>query len=80
MSWDLNQRLEGYERLLSRQAYLAGDQLTLADLFHMPDGIQVLQVRVCEAAVVADWLCLLFALHRLAPRRQADIRPSRLKP
>lgn len=52
MSWDLNQRLEGYERLLSRQAYLAGDQITLADLFHMPNGIQVLQVRVCEAAVV----------------------------
>jgi glutathione S-transferase len=45
MSWDLNQRLEGYERLLSRQPYLAGEELTLADLFHMPNGLQVLQVR-----------------------------------
>ncbi|KAL1965221.1 hypothetical protein VTN77DRAFT_5975 [Rasamsonia byssochlamydoides] len=28
--------LAGYERILSKQRYLAGDTLTLADLFHLP--------------------------------------------
>jgi glutathione S-transferase len=28
--------LAGYERILSKQPYLAGDKLTLADLFHLP--------------------------------------------
>lgn len=29
---------EGYERILSNQKYLAGEKLTLADLFHVPSG------------------------------------------
>jgi glutathione S-transferase len=31
-------KLEGYERILSRTEYLAGDELTIADLFHLPYG------------------------------------------
>ncbi|KAL1406991.1 hypothetical protein Q8F55_006404 [Vanrija albida] len=34
----LAKRLEGYERILSKQKYLAGDKLTLADIFHLPYG------------------------------------------
>ncbi|KAL1980290.1 hypothetical protein VTN96DRAFT_4378 [Rasamsonia emersonii] len=32
----LEETLAGYERILSKQPYLAGDKLTLADLFHLP--------------------------------------------
>jgi glutathione S-transferase len=31
-------KLEGYERVLARSRYLAGDQLTLGDVFHLPYG------------------------------------------
>ncbi|KAL5360296.1 glutathione S-transferase [Aspergillus floccosus] len=40
--------LEGYERLLSRQKYLAGDQVTLADLSHLPYGVFVEQYGFAE--------------------------------
>ncbi|CAE6525846.1 unnamed protein product [Rhizoctonia solani] len=29
-------KMDGYERILSKQKYLAGDTFTLADLFHLP--------------------------------------------
>ncbi|KAJ6480557.1 glutathione S-transferase [Mycena vitilis] len=32
----LDKKLDGYERILSKHRYLAGDKLTLADLFHLP--------------------------------------------
>ncbi|KAJ4157685.1 hypothetical protein NW754_009333 [Fusarium falciforme] len=35
---DLDKALQGYERILSKQKYLAGDNITLADLFHLPYG------------------------------------------
>ena len=35
--------LEGCERLLSRQKYLAGDQVALAHLTHLPYGVVVEQ-------------------------------------
>lgn len=35
---DLDKSLQGYERILSKQKYLAGDNITLADLFHLPYG------------------------------------------
>ncbi|GCB17177.1 glutathione S-transferase PM239X14 [Aspergillus awamori] len=35
--------LEGYERVLSKQPYLAGQQLTLADLAHLPYGVFIEQ-------------------------------------
>ncbi|KAF8516177.1 glutathione transferase [Hysterangium stoloniferum] len=34
----LAHKLDAYERILSKQAYLAGDEVTLADLFHLPYG------------------------------------------
>ncbi|CAE6472095.1 unnamed protein product [Rhizoctonia solani] len=34
----LNLKMDGYERILSKQKYLAGDSFTLADLFHIPYG------------------------------------------
>ncbi|KAF8645502.1 hypothetical protein AX16_007787 [Volvariella volvacea WC 439] len=34
-------KLDAYERILSKQKYLAGDEVTLADLFHVPHGILV---------------------------------------
>ncbi|KAF9037606.1 glutathione S-transferase [Panaeolus papilionaceus] len=34
----LNGKLDAYEAILSRTKYLAGDQITLADLFHLPFG------------------------------------------
>ena len=35
--------LEGYERVLSKQPYLAGATVTLADLAHLPYGVFVEQ-------------------------------------
>ncbi|KAH9837537.1 glutathione S-transferase [Rhodofomes roseus] len=34
----LNSKLDAYEVLLSKHRYLAGDEITLADLFHLPFG------------------------------------------
>jgi glutathione S-transferase len=34
----LEGKLAGYEKILSKQKHLAGDDLTLADLFHLPYG------------------------------------------
>jgi len=34
----LNEKLDVYEGILGKQAYLAGDHVTLADLFHLPLG------------------------------------------
>lgn len=32
----LSSKLDGYERILSKQKYLAGNELTIADLWHLP--------------------------------------------
>jgi glutathione S-transferase len=37
----LEGRLAGYERILGRQRYLAGDEVSLADLFHLPYGTKL---------------------------------------
>ncbi|THU81853.1 glutathione S-transferase-like protein [Dendrothele bispora CBS 962.96] len=37
----LEAKLDGYERILSKQKYLAGDVLTIADLFHLPFGMAI---------------------------------------
>lgn len=34
----LEGKLDGYERILSKQKYLAGDNITVVDLFHLPHG------------------------------------------
>jgi len=31
-------KLEGYERILAKQKYLCGDEITMVDLFHLPYG------------------------------------------
>ncbi|KAG8702971.1 hypothetical protein FRC12_015543 [Ceratobasidium sp. 428] len=41
---NLKNKLEGYERVLAKQKYLAGDSITLADLFHLPYGHFVNQI------------------------------------
>ncbi|KAK7699352.1 Glutathione S-transferase hmp2 [Botryosphaeria dothidea] len=35
---DLGTVLAAYDKILAEQKYLAGDELTLADLFHLPNG------------------------------------------
>lgn len=35
---DLNEVFAYYDNVLAEQKYLAGDELTLVDLFHLPDG------------------------------------------
>ncbi|KAF5350518.1 hypothetical protein D9756_008530 [Leucocoprinus leucothites] len=35
---DLSKRLDVYDQILSKQKYIAGDELTLADLYHLPGG------------------------------------------
>ncbi|KAK7462166.1 hypothetical protein VKT23_007769 [Stygiomarasmius scandens] len=39
----LSDKLDGYERILSKQKYLAGNEITLADLFHLPYGLMLAQ-------------------------------------
>jgi glutathione S-transferase len=39
-------KLEGYERILSKQRYLAGANVTLADLSHLPTGIVLSQIGI----------------------------------
>lgn len=34
----LHKVLEGYERVLTKYTYVAGPKLTIADLFHLPNG------------------------------------------
>jgi len=38
---NLAKRLDGYERILSKQRFLGGEELTIADLFHLPYGILI---------------------------------------
>ncbi|KAK2467387.1 hypothetical protein APHAL10511_000622 [Amanita phalloides] len=40
----LDAKLDGYERILSKQKYLAGNELTIADLFHIPVGTRLYDV------------------------------------
>jgi glutathione S-transferase len=37
----LEGKIQGYERVLARQRYLAGDEVTLADLVHLPMGARL---------------------------------------
>ena len=41
----LAKKLEGYERMLGKSPYLAGEKITLADLFHLPYGQKAIDVR-----------------------------------
>lgn len=35
----LEAKLDVYDKILSKQKYLAGDEITLADLFHIPYAV-----------------------------------------
>ena len=37
----LSTKLDVYEQILSKQKYIAGDQITLVDLFHLPNGAKL---------------------------------------
>ncbi|KAM0181322.1 hypothetical protein ACHAPC_007366 [Botrytis cinerea] len=39
----LDNNLAVYDQILSKQKYLAGDEITLADLYHLPHGTQALK-------------------------------------
>ncbi|TFY82133.1 hypothetical protein EWM64_g1877 [Hericium alpestre] len=38
LSGQLDAKLAAYDKILAKQKYLAGDEITLADLFHLPYG------------------------------------------
>ncbi|WVW81103.1 hypothetical protein I302_103094 [Kwoniella bestiolae CBS 10118] len=40
----LTRNFEGYERILSKQRYLAGDKLSVVDLFHIPSALWLAMV------------------------------------
>ncbi|KAF8337822.1 glutathione S-transferase [Amanita rubescens] len=39
----LGGRLDVYEKILSKQKYIAGDEFSLADVFHLPYGVKLYQ-------------------------------------
>ena len=53
----LKHRLAGYERMLSKTRYLAGDELTVVDMFHLPMGEAMLQVGVSVTLDEDSALC-----------------------
>ncbi|KAF5339184.1 hypothetical protein D9611_011203 [Ephemerocybe angulata] len=55
----LEQKLDAYDRILSKQKYLSGDEVTLADLFHLPYAVSLPEAGVNAMEVrpnVARWL------------------------
>jgi len=44
----LDATFKGYEAILSKQKYLAGNELTAADLFHLPYGIMIKEVGLAD--------------------------------
>ncbi|EEB87612.1 hypothetical protein MPER_14987, partial [Moniliophthora perniciosa FA553] len=56
---ELSNRLDGYEVILGRQRYLAGNELTMADLFHLPYGAWLTQagsdILTTQGPHVARW-------------------------
>ena len=40
----VEERLPGYEKILAKQKFLAGDELTLVDLFHLAHGTLLVEV------------------------------------
>ncbi|KAF9483559.1 glutathione S-transferase [Pholiota conissans] len=38
---ELSAKLEVYDQILGKQRFLAGDEITLADLFHVPMGVMI---------------------------------------
>jgi len=60
----LDQALAVYETILSKQAYLAGNELTLADLAHLPYGNHITEVKgevFAKYPAVHKWMSGLLA-------------------
>ncbi|ESK85914.1 glutathioneS-transferase [Moniliophthora roreri MCA 2997] len=55
----LGQKLKGYEAILGKQKYLAGDELTIVDLFHLPYGSLLSaagsNIMSCQGLNVTRW-------------------------
>ncbi|KAI9763702.1 MAG: hypothetical protein M1840_009175 [Geoglossum simile] len=45
---ELEKRLDVYETILSQQSYIAGNEFTLADIFHIPYGAMLVQADAGE--------------------------------
>lgn len=45
---ELDDALAVYEKILSKQKYLAGEELTLADLYHLPYGAMLQRLGYAE--------------------------------
>ncbi|KAF6746674.1 glutathione S-transferase, partial [Ephemerocybe angulata] len=56
---ELKAMLDVYEGILSKQAYLAGDEVTLADLFHVASGVR-LQLAAIGAIETRPNVCRWF--------------------
>lgn len=60
-------KLDAYESILATRPYLAGNNLTLADLFHLPYGQKIIDAGHGEALMdhkarphVAKWVAVAF--------------------
>ncbi|KAK7448521.1 hypothetical protein VKT23_013783 [Stygiomarasmius scandens] len=55
----LSDKLDGYERVLAKQKYLAGNEITMVDLFHLPFGSMLVQggsdIMTSKGPNVARW-------------------------
>ncbi|EEB94251.1 hypothetical protein MPER_06962, partial [Moniliophthora perniciosa FA553] len=55
----LDRKLNGYEAILGKQKYLAGDELTVVDLFHLPYGsllsVAGSNIMSCQGPNVTRW-------------------------
>ncbi|KZP30697.1 glutathione S-transferase [Athelia psychrophila] len=55
----LGEKLDVYELILSQQTYVAGNEITLADFFHLPDASMVKDISpelISSRPHVAQWL------------------------
>ncbi|ESK94468.1 hypothetical protein Moror_8126 [Moniliophthora roreri MCA 2997] len=78
---ELSSRLDGYETILGRQRYLAGNELTMADLFHLPYGAWLTQagsdILTTKGPHVARWWNEISSLESW--KNVQDMAPGLLK-
>ncbi|KAF9534044.1 glutathione S-transferase [Crepidotus variabilis] len=58
LSNTLDAKLSVYDKILEKQKYLAGEELTLADLYHLPYGVQLAPIGIknlVEKPNVSRW-------------------------
>lgn len=75
----LDAKLNAYDKLLSKQKYLAGEQITLADLYHLPYGFMLGQAGFDIMTQKPNVARLVFLLSsRLQFRRTAGVSATLL--